>query len=396
MKILFASSSSGSRGGGEIHLRYLAQEVARRGHNVVLWASAHPRMDELSDAFAEFGQVVRADYTNTYDRPLRTLHPHGRTPARLAAEWSRLAPDFIHINKQNLEDGLDLLQAADLSGIPSLAVVHITQHARYLKAKGAAARDWRARQALLRYRGPLVAVQEARLDDLCGFLGDRADIYAINNGVPLLSVEDRANLRRATRAELGLSDDQTLVLAVARMIEPQKRPSLFLDAAEAVTAALPSAHFLWVGDGPYAETWDERLSTAPSERIRRIPWASTVLPYLAAADVFLHTAGYEGLPLAVIEAMSAGLPCVLPKDLAADLKTFPHDAIVPFGGAAQLTAILSNAGALEAAASAGRAFVEAELSLDRMADRYLDLYTVGINQATFVRSGETKRRVAQP
>ena len=65
MRILFASSSSGSRGGGEIHLLYLAEALAALGHEVLLWVSDHPRMDELASKCGAFGRVVRAPYVNT-------------------------------------------------------------------------------------------------------------------------------------------------------------------------------------------------------------------------------------------------------------------------------------------------------------------------------------------
>src|SRR3954465_11921994 len=137
MKILLASSSSGSRGGGELFLVYLGRALAQRGHQVTLWASTHPRMDELSNTFVGFGEVVRSRYANTYDLRGRSLASYLNVlgARSIAGEWRRLGADVIHINKQNLEDGLDLLRAARGSGLPSLATVHLTQTARYLKAK---------------------------------------------------------------------------------------------------------------------------------------------------------------------------------------------------------------------------------------------------------------------
>src|SRR5262245_19988178 len=137
MKILLASSSSGSRGGGEIFLRYLGQGLAQRGHRVIFWCANHPRMDELAGALGDYGQVVRSPYRNFYDRKTRIVSTalNLRTSRRLAAEWDELQPDVIHLNKQNLEDGLDLLRAADQLPIPSLCTVHITQTASFLRAR---------------------------------------------------------------------------------------------------------------------------------------------------------------------------------------------------------------------------------------------------------------------
>src|SRR5678815_2084011 len=116
MKILLASTSSGSRGGGELALLYLGRALVARGHEVTLWASTHPRMDELTTQFAEFGSVRRSPYVNTYDRRGRSLSCYfdKATALRVGEEWKALAPDIVHLNKQNLEDGLDLLAAARL------------------------------------------------------------------------------------------------------------------------------------------------------------------------------------------------------------------------------------------------------------------------------------------
>ena len=92
VKILFASSSSGSRGGGETYLVYLGEALARRGHEVMLWTSSHPRMDEIAGRFAPFGAVHRTDYTNTYDRPRRSLAAllDRAAAGRAAREWKAL------------------------------------------------------------------------------------------------------------------------------------------------------------------------------------------------------------------------------------------------------------------------------------------------------------------
>ena len=91
MRILFASSSSGSRGGGETFLIYLGEGLAARGHDVALWTSSHPRMDEIAVRFAAFGEVRRVEYTNTYDRPRRSLAAlmDRKTPNRAARELIR-------------------------------------------------------------------------------------------------------------------------------------------------------------------------------------------------------------------------------------------------------------------------------------------------------------------
>ena len=64
MRILLASTSSGSHGGGEISLCYLGQALADMGHTVALWLSNHERMNALADRFSTIGEVIRAPYVN--------------------------------------------------------------------------------------------------------------------------------------------------------------------------------------------------------------------------------------------------------------------------------------------------------------------------------------------
>ena len=73
MRILLVSSSSGSKGGGEIYLLRLGTAIRQLGHEVALWTSEHSRMDELSRHFEKIGTVFRSTYSNTYDRCLRGL-----------------------------------------------------------------------------------------------------------------------------------------------------------------------------------------------------------------------------------------------------------------------------------------------------------------------------------
>src|ERR1700677_2726132 len=220
IKILLVSSSSGSRGGGELYLLYLGRALAQRGHKVTLWASTHPRMDELSNSFSCFGDVIRAPYTNTYDHSARSLTTEfnfGKS-STIASEWRSLRPEVIHINKQNLEDGLDLVRAATQSGIPSVCTLHLTQSAKYLGAQFAGIRDYVSRKALKKFRVPLLTVLESRKKDLARFIGEEDRISVVPNGVPLFDLAKLRGLRRIKRSELQLDTADFLVLALGRMV----------------------------------------------------------------------------------------------------------------------------------------------------------------------------------
>lgn len=376
MRILLVSSGSGSRGGGEIFLDYLGHGLAERGHEVTTWIPAHQRMDELAQKVSRFSKVVRGDYRSIYDYKTRTIATavNWTTSRVIADEWRELKPDVIHINKQNLEDGLDLLRAVDHSGIPNVCTIHLTQTARYLGAKSAWLRDWIARRALSGYHGTLVAVQETRRQELSQFINGRAKTQTIHNGVPVPDISEVSRRRAVKRRELGMSDDNFLVLGLGRLVE-QKRPLVFLEMARDLRRVLPSARFLWVGDGKFASQWDDWVASQElGDVISRVGWQSDVLSFLGAADVLLHVAAFEGLPLAVIEAMAARIPCAVARDLTREVSFFNESNVLVVDDVSTLGKNLGNRPLLTNVASNGRRLIEEKLSLQGMVAAYEELY----------------------
>ncbi len=371
MKILFASSSSGSRGGGELFLVYLGKALQQCGHELTLWVSSHPRMDEVSEKFAHIGKVVRANYTNTYDRAGRSLAAAFdlATARRAAREWRELQPDCIHLNKQNLEDGLDLLRALSLVKTPSICTIHLTQNAQYLGAKSARLRDWVARHALGRSHVPLVAVLDQRARDLENFLSAKERIHVVPNGVPKFEVNEIARLEK--RRELGIADDEVLFIGLGRMVS-QKRPLLFLETAQRILATNPKARFTWIGDGPLAPEWDAFVDAQNLRAfVQRLPWQSSVQPLLAGADVFLHVADFEGLPIALLEAMMAGLPCAISENLLREMPFLNRENSISVNGSLE---IFRDRNALKNIGAAARSLAQREFSCEAMAARYESLY----------------------
>jgi glycosyltransferase involved in cell wall biosynthesis len=366
MKVLLVSSGSGSRGGGEIFLNYLGGALADRGHLVTTWMPAHARMDELAAQCARFSQVVRADFCNTYDHPARSLATvlNSRTSNDVARQWDALRPDIIHVNKQNLEDGLDLLRAARVTGRPSVCTIHLTQTARYLRARGALLRDVVAWLELRKFEGDFVAVQDARRDELSSFLRSDARTRTIFNGVPLVDPEQRRALRSAMRAKLNIADNQTLVVGVGRLV-PQKRPFVFLDVARKLHAQNPQVRFAWVGDGELSAEWRAEVARSGlSDVVLLAGWKPDVKPYLAAADLLLHTAEYEGLPFALIEAMSMAVPCAISRSLASELPFLDRQNAIFYDEPDRLESMVPQLRALREVGEA--AFV---LANDRFSDR---------------------------
>jgi glycosyltransferase involved in cell wall biosynthesis len=120
----------------------------------------------------------------------------------------------------------------------------------------------------------------------------------IPNGVDLAAPHvDRAAWRRQN----GFAADDVLIASVARL-DPQKNPLLLVDALPGD----PRCHLLLAGDGALAGEVRQRAA----DRVHLLGVRSDIPELLHASDLFALASDYEGLPVAVIEAMAAGLPVV--------------------------------------------------------------------------------------
>jgi glycosyltransferase involved in cell wall biosynthesis len=135
----------------------------------------------------------------------------------------------------------------------------------------------------------------------------------IPNGIPPKPDLTPVKSRSAVRREIGLSNSATVVIGVGRLC-PQKNFAATLQALAAMTkrASIADLHCLICGDGEERGQLQTRVRELGLEGIVHLMGARTDLQsLLGASDVFLSTSRHEGMPLSVLEALSAGLPCVL-------------------------------------------------------------------------------------
>jgi len=101
------------------------------------------------------------------------------------------------------------------------------------------------------------------------------------------------------------------IVGVGRLVT-QKNPLLFVAAAAALRAQVPTARFTWVGDGPLRGAVEAAVRAAGLTDACVVAGEyAAVEERLRAADLFWLTSDWEGLPNALIEAMACGLPAVV-------------------------------------------------------------------------------------
>jgi len=306
VKVLLISSSSGSHGGGEFYLVLLAQGLVDLGCEVTVLMSDGSHMDGLNDMLSSSCAVERMPLINTYHRKTRVLGSvfDQSQIHRIYERIVQLAPDVVHINKQCVDDGLGILIASDRTQLPCVVTVHVTRTMSELRAIAGRLRDWLSRRVLRGSGIHFVAVSDRCRNELQAVLGADETVTAIANGTTPAATDARHKLRENWNLDL----DQIVLGTVAR-IEEQKNP-LFLVR---VVAALPDhVHLVWIGDGRLRQQLEaEIVRYSLQDRFHLLGWQDQAKDQMCGFDVFVLPSLYEGFPFAILEAMSAGLPCVV-------------------------------------------------------------------------------------
>ncbi len=202
-------------------------------------------------------------------------------------------------------------------------------------------------------------------------------LTTVANGIaPLVDRMPRAEARRA----LGLDQEQRVVVTVGRLTHMKAQWQL-VDAAPDLVARFPDLAVVLLGNGPLREALVERSSALGVADAVRFPGhRPDARLLLAAADVFVLPSKYEGMPLAALEAMEAGLPVVATRvvgneEVVVDGVT---GALVPFGRPAELGAalatVLTDPGLRRRQGAAGRRRYLAGFTGDRMASETAAVY----------------------
>jgi len=106
----------------------------------------------------------------------------------------------------------------------------------------------------------------------------------------------------------GFADGDRLIVSVARL-DPQKNPLGFIDAFARALATEPQWRLLLVGDGSLRQEAEARAeSLGLGARVHFLGVRPDIDALLPECDLFALASNWEGMPIAVVEAMAAGLP----------------------------------------------------------------------------------------
>jgi glycosyltransferase involved in cell wall biosynthesis len=202
-------------------------------------------------------------------------------------------------------------------------------------------------------------------------------LSVISNGIDVARWQPDAQVRIEAREELGLQNE-FLWLAAGRLEAVKDYPTLL----DAFARAHWPAQLLILGTGPKeAELKQMAQALGLGERVRFAGFCPNVARWMQAADGFVLTSRYEGLPMVLLEAGACALPAVA-TDVPGTREVIVNGEtgwLAPAGDADQLAAAMSwlmhtSPGKRRAIGERARQHVIQHFSLEAVLDRWEQLY----------------------
>jgi glycosyltransferase involved in cell wall biosynthesis len=271
-------------GGAEMMVSQMCRRQRELGHDPQVYAFA--TLGPLGENLREEGFCVKANIGS---------HLPG-----VAMQFYRIfkseRPDVVHLH--NATPTIYAAIAARMSGVASIistrhglvgAPYVLRREVKYSIAVSCC--DW------------IVGICDATVANLKKLhrVHNRKMVRVYNGAVPVRRVEQQC-----------LPIKQGFTLVCVGRLAPVKNHALIFRALRQALEVIPSLHLWIVGDG------DQRSSLERLARELQI-WENVtfwgqqqdVAPFFSAADAFIMTSTSEGLPIALLQAFSAGLPVVV-------------------------------------------------------------------------------------
>lgn len=367
----------------------LVQRPQRRGAEVFAY--------DLNRRFEELGIEARTVYLYAYeganalplhdgDVCLRGSEHHlfERFPkvepgllAGVKREIGRFRPDFVQVNGSRTVK----------YGALSKRLLGDEIHGKLIYRNIGIPADWHRwwgsvlvyRKLIMPHMDGVIGVSRYSLDGARSLYDLRVPSSVILNGVSperLKVTIARQELRRAQ----GVKDEDVVLLFLG-FLDTVKRPERFVRVLAEASRRVPGLHGWVVGDGPQrARSEALAADLGITDRIRFFGTQDEVANFMGAADLFIMTSRSEGVPAVVLEAGLLGLPVVatrvggLPecvRDGETGILTPPESESEMV---ASIVALATSPERRRRMGESAKAWVRGNLTIDHVADRYLEFY----------------------
>jgi len=369
--ILLGKANPESMNGVNKVVHHLATEQVRAGHAVEVWgltnqAQRHPDREYNYELHLIPVTRVRFLASASLDSHLRSLQP---------GNWVQLhsvfIPEYWHIARRIRASGLRF---------------GVTPHGGYSKHVIARGRLKKmlylttVDMAVLRRASLIHAIGATEVSDIRQLVPS-ANVALVPNGQHSIDVEENQGAAHAAV--------RPVFAFCGRLAMRHKGLDLLLQGFHEYLTAGGEGSLWLIGDGPdrvELESTVEERGLGPSVTFYGARFGTEKLGLLCAADVFVHTSRWDGIPTAVLEAAALGLPLLISRETNLGDSVSEHKAGVvlddntPPGiakGLKQAAAWLAEGMAMELRQNA-RKMVAARFSWSAVSEALVDNYQAAL------------------
>ena len=229
--------------------------------------------------------------------------------------------------------------------------------------------------------GPIVAVSEGVGQSVVAYTPwvNTQRMCIIKNGIDALEVQKRAALDPVSREDLGLLSDNFVIGTVGRF-EPVKNYAFLLTAFAVLYDKYRKERLVLVGQGSQEHFLKRRAYYLGIDEHVTFISGQPAYKYYPLFDCFVMTSYKEGLSMALLEAMSMGLPCIVTcSEQYHDVLVHEENGLLIPPGNPQLLADALDRLAQDSAlrirlGSAAKKTIEQSFTIDSMINGYMKIY----------------------
>jgi glycosyltransferase involved in cell wall biosynthesis len=235
--------------------------------------------------------------------------------------------------------------------------------------------------------GPIVAVSDGVGESVAAYTPwvNTQGMCVIKNGIDPLEVQERAALESVKREDLGLLPDHFVIGTVGRF-EPVKNYSFLLTAFAVLYDKYRKERLVLVGQGSQEHFLRRRAYYLGIDEQVRFITGHPAYKYYGVFDCFVMTSYKEGLSMALLEAMSMGLPCIVTcSDVRHDVLVHEENGLVVPPGNPQLLAdaldrLVQDEALRIRLGNAAKKTIEQCFTIDSMVNGYTKIYQQAMAQ----------------
>lgn len=274
--------------------------------------------------------------------------------------------------------------ACQLAGVPIIYTEHNVQERYHFATR--LLNKW-----TFNWQQRVIAVSSDVARSIQDNIAPKIPVSVVANGIDTNKFHRNETLRASKRQQLGFDDDAIVVGTIA-VFRQQKRLDIWLDALAMVHTQIPTLRGVMVGDGPLMEQLQEQVKRLGLDHMVVFTGIQTDTPaWLSAFDIFMMSSDFEGLPLALLEAMAC--ECAVVATRVGGIPEVVNDGenalLSPAGNIQQLAKNLSKTTQdivlRKRLGINSRQQVEANFSLSKMVNQLETLYTSFYPEPNFQR-----------